>query len=113
MLALFFGAGTNTLQAFTRCFLYLSGVAVSPYDRSFSFTLQTERIQMPVFKSGKGQAPARCEMEYFEIVNVPAGGSPRFERTGTKEKLIVGAGACCVIAGGHRVDAETGTLLTF
>ena len=66
MLALFFGAGTNTLQAFTRCFLYLSGVAVSPYDRSFSFTLQTERIQMPVFKSGKGQAPARCEMEYEE-----------------------------------------------
>ena len=64
---------------------------------------------MPVFRSGKGNAPAWCELEYFDIVEVPAGGSHRFGRIGAKEKLIVGNGACRILAAGEAVDAETGT----
>jgi len=48
-------------------------------------------------------------MEYFDIVDVPEGGSHCFERVGAKEKLIVGNGACRVFVDGDAVDAETGT----
>lgn len=48
---------------------------------------------MPVFKSGTGLAPAWCELEYFEIVDLQSGETHTFERMGRKEKLIVGQGA--------------------
>jgi len=41
---------------------------------------------MPVFKSGKGLAPKWRELEYFEIVELPAGGAHTFERMGRKER---------------------------
>jgi len=61
---------------------------------------------MPVFKSGKGLAPAWCELEYFDIVRLSPGESHAFERVGAKEKLIVGAGVCRLLANGceHRLE---------
>lgn len=66
---------------------------------------------MPVFKSGKNQAPAWCELEWFEIVELPAGGEHRFARDGKKEKLIVGRGSCQVVCAGREVAAERGANL--
>lgn len=61
---------------------------------------------MPVFKSGKGLAPAWCELEYFDIVRLSSGESHAFERIGAKEKLIVGVGVCRLLANGceHRLE---------
>lgn len=49
---------------------------------------------MPVFTSGKGQAPAWCQMQYFDIVELQPGQQHSYERQGKKEKLIVGRGRC-------------------
>jgi len=56
---------------------------------------------MPVFKSSHGLAPFWCEMEYFEILRLRVGTAHAFARTGRKERLIVGQGACTL-----RVDRE-------
>ena len=45
---------------------------------------------MPVFKSGKGLAPKWCEMEFFEIIELPVGEFHKFGRLCEKEKLIIG-----------------------
>ena len=66
---------------------------------------------MPVFQSGRGQAPDWCELEFFDIVELPAGSAHTFERIGDKEKLIVGHGRCRIAAGGDPLDAEEGTVL--
>jgi mannose-6-phosphate isomerase-like protein (cupin superfamily) len=66
---------------------------------------------MPVFKSGPGQAPAWCEMQYFEIVDLPAGAQHRFVRSGQKEKLIVGKGSGRIAFAGQVVNAQAGTNL--
>lgn len=66
---------------------------------------------MPVFKSGKGQAPAWCEMQYFDIVELAPGATHRYERLGKKEKLIVGKGNCLIALGAEQVQAETKTNL--
>ncbi len=66
---------------------------------------------MPVFKSGKGQAPAWCEMESFDIAEVPVGGTHCFERQSAREKLIVGKGRCLIACGGEQVHAEVRTNL--
>jgi len=66
---------------------------------------------MPVFKSGKGQAPAWCEMQYFDIVELTPGQTHRYERVGVKEKLIVGQGECLITVGDEQVQAETKTNL--
>ena len=61
---------------------------------------------MPVFRSGKGLAPEWCEMEFFDIVDLPAGAAHVFERVAPKEKLIVGKGACRIAFAGQTVEAE-------
>jgi len=66
---------------------------------------------MPVFRSGADQVPKWCELEQFEIVRLPAGGSRSFEHIGKKEKLVIGAGTSRVFDGWREVVAETGTCL--
>ncbi len=61
---------------------------------------------MPVFTSGEGQAPAWCEMQYFDIVEILPGQQHTYERQGKKEKLIVGRGRCRVALAGREVLAE-------
>lgn len=63
---------------------------------------------MPVFKSGRGLAPAWCEMEYFEIVKLSKGTSYSFERIGKKEKLFVGKGRCRIVFAGQIMTANEG-----
>ena len=66
---------------------------------------------MPVFKSGKGLAPKWCELEYFEIMELPVGSTHTFERIGRKEKLIVGKGTCRIAYAGQTTLAEKGANL--
>lgn len=61
---------------------------------------------MPVFTSGEGRAPAWCQMQYFDIVELQPGQQHRYERQGKKEKLIVGRGRCRVALAGREVLAE-------
>jgi mannose-6-phosphate isomerase-like protein (cupin superfamily) len=63
---------------------------------------------MPVFKAGPGQAPEWCELERFDIVEVPVGATCVLEREGKKEKLIVVRGACTVAFDGLSVEAVPG-----
>lgn len=56
---------------------------------------------MPVFKSGRNKAPAWCELEYFEIVQLKPGESHTFYRIGPKERLVVGKGECRI-----RIDGK-------
>ncbi len=63
---------------------------------------------MPVFKSGRGLAPAWCEMQYFEIVKLSHGTSHSFERIGKKEKLFVGEGRCRLVVAGQTMTANEG-----
>ena len=42
---------------------------------------------MPVFTSGPDQAPAWCQMQFFDIVELEPGQTHQYERIGTKEKL--------------------------
>ena len=66
---------------------------------------------MPVFKSGKGLAPAWCEMEYFEIVELPTGATHAFERIGKKEKLIIGKGQCRIAFACQTITVDEGANL--
>ena len=66
---------------------------------------------MPVFRSGEGQAPAWCELEYFEIVTLAPGETHSFARRGPREKLIVGGGACRIAFDGRSMDATARTNL--
>lgn len=62
---------------------------------------------MPVFRSGPGQAPAWCELEYFEILRLPPGESRDLSWRGKKEKLFVGQGRCVLeIAGSEHFLIE-------
>jgi mannose-6-phosphate isomerase-like protein (cupin superfamily) len=66
---------------------------------------------MPVFQSGKGLAPAWCELQQFDIVELDVGRTHAFERAGKKEKLIVGAGHVRLSVAGQEVDAAEGANL--
>ncbi|MDP6380251.1 MAG: hypothetical protein QF662_02800 [Phycisphaerae bacterium] len=66
---------------------------------------------MPAFKSGKGLAPDWCELECFDIVELPKGASHTFERVGRVEKIIVGKGSCRIAFAGQAVDVEEGANL--
>jgi mannose-6-phosphate isomerase-like protein (cupin superfamily) len=55
-------------------------------------------------------APAWCEMEYFEIVELPAGGSHTFDRFGRKEKLFVGKGQCRLAFADQTMMANEGAV---
>ena len=66
---------------------------------------------MPVFRSGSGLAPAWCELEQFDIVELLPGESYAFERVGQKQKLIVGKGRCRIAVNGVSVTADEGANL--
>jgi hypothetical protein len=66
---------------------------------------------MPVFGSGKGLAPDWCELEYFEIVELPVGSRHEFARVGKKENLIVVKRTCLIAFCGGQIDASEGTNL--
>ena len=66
---------------------------------------------MPDFRSGYGLAPAWCELERFDIVELLPGESHTFERAGQKEKLIVGKGRCRIAMDGNIVIADEGANL--
>ena len=66
---------------------------------------------MPVFRSGAGLAPDWCEMQFFEIVELPAGATHDFEWIGPKEKLIVAEGECRIAHGDLMAEAMARTNL--
>ncbi len=66
---------------------------------------------MPVSKSGIGPAPKWCEMETSDIIALRRGESHTYERTGRREKLIVGAGKCRIAYEGRTITAEEGANL--
>ena len=51
---------------------------------------------IPIFKSGRGLAPAWCDLEYFDIVTLMPGQTHTYHRVGIKERLLVGKGRCTV-----------------
>jgi len=66
---------------------------------------------VPVFRSGPGLAPDWCELEYFEIVRLPAGSRHTFARRGGKEKLIVAGGGCLIAFSGNAATHHEGANL--
>ncbi|MCC7262895.1 MAG: hypothetical protein IT369_10270 [Candidatus Latescibacteria bacterium] len=66
---------------------------------------------MPVFTSGKGQAPPWCQMQYFDIVELAPGQEHRYTREGSREKLIVGRGCCRITTGASQVTGGEKTQL--
>jgi len=66
---------------------------------------------MPVFRSGQGQAPDWCEMEYFDIVKLLPTDDHTFQRMGKKEKLVVAAGECRLVFAGEKMRAREGAML--
>lgn len=55
---------------------------------------------MPVFTSGKHQAPSWCEMEQFEFIELQPGESRQLSREGAKEEILVCSGAVTAVSGG-------------
>ena len=53
---------------------------------------------MPVFKSGKGGAPAWCEMEDFEFIRLADGESRKLTRRAKKEQLLICRGRVVITA---------------
>jgi mannose-6-phosphate isomerase-like protein (cupin superfamily) len=66
---------------------------------------------MPVFKSELNEAPAWCEMRFFEIVELHAGAKHSFERSYPREKLIVGEGRVQIAFDGKMMVADEGANL--
>ena len=64
---------------------------------------------MPVFRSGPDQAPAWCELRFFDIVRLAPGQTHHFARVAPREKLIVGRGACRVRIGATEHEAPERT----
>lgn len=67
---------------------------------------------MPIFRSGKGQAPAWCELESFELMELPAGEAREFVRAARKEEWVVCRGrvvgelgrVACTLPEGGKLD---------
>jgi mannose-6-phosphate isomerase-like protein (cupin superfamily) len=66
---------------------------------------------MPVFRSGKGEAPGWCEMEYFDIVRLGAHETHRYSRLGIKERLFIGSGEGLFLFGDEKRPVKTGDYL--
>ncbi|HOX39176.1 MAG TPA: hypothetical protein PL033_14420 [Candidatus Brocadiia bacterium] len=66
---------------------------------------------MPVFKSGQDCAPQWCELEDFDIIELPPGGKAKFSRVALREKLIVTSGTCDLTFGNKTVRAKKGDCL--
>ena len=54
---------------------------------------------MPVFRSGKGNAPAWCEIEDFELIELKPGETKELPRAGKKEEIIVCEGLVSAVSG--------------
>jgi len=67
---------------------------------------------MPVFKNGRGNAPAWCEMTDFEIRTLRANETVILHRFGDKEKLFICEGSCEVERDGKKVLAGVGDILS-
>jgi mannose-6-phosphate isomerase-like protein (cupin superfamily) len=63
---------------------------------------------MPVFRSGRGQAPPWCEMTQFELVELGTVSRFSFAREAPREKFIVTRGQCLVTARGTELPAGEG-----
>jgi mannose-6-phosphate isomerase-like protein (cupin superfamily) len=61
---------------------------------------------MPVLKHRKDPMPSWCELEHFDIVELPTGATHTFQRIGRKEKLIVGKGQCQIALAGRILTVE-------
>jgi len=66
---------------------------------------------MPVFKSGKELSTAWCEMEFFEIIKLPAGAKHTFARIGQREKLVIEKGVCAIQHGDMVTEGREGANL--
>ncbi|MCH2666616.1 MAG: cupin domain-containing protein [Deinococcales bacterium] len=64
---------------------------------------------MPILKNGEGQAPAWCEMEYYELVTLEPDTKRDFSRRSPSEKIIVVDGHCEISFGGAVLTGEYGT----
>ncbi len=64
---------------------------------------------MPLFQSGPGQAPAWCELEFFEMISLKPGERYQSVRVTEKEKLIVIGGKCRIVVGDRSLLAEEGS----
>ena len=67
---------------------------------------------MPVFRSGQGRAPAWCEMEDFELIDLEAGEEIELQRSGKKEELIVSRGILQAVLGDVVVHLTEGGKLS-
>jgi mannose-6-phosphate isomerase-like protein (cupin superfamily) len=66
---------------------------------------------MPRFGSGPGQAPAWCELEQFDIVDLAPGETHRFDRRGSRELIIVADGDCRLAAGDAITVGRRGVMM--
>ena len=53
-----------------------------------------------------------CQLEHFDVINIGIGGKHVFDRTSSKEKLIVIEGRCVVGTGYRENNASTGDKFT-
>ncbi|WNQ13981.1 hypothetical protein MJA45_13470 [Paenibacillus aurantius] len=63
---------------------------------------------MPLIRGGVGQMPAWCELESFEIIRLPDGGSRKLQRMGRKERIVIGWGSTVVSSGEEQVNVCRG-----
>jgi mannose-6-phosphate isomerase-like protein (cupin superfamily) len=66
---------------------------------------------MPVLKKRTKAMPTWCELEYFDIIELPSGATYTLPRAGQKQKLIVGKGRCRLALDGESKLVETGANL--
>ncbi len=63
---------------------------------------------MPLFRSGMGEAPSWCEVEFFEILALAADGPKSIVRQGRRERLFVVSGSCTLEEGSGCHDMGAG-----
>ncbi len=63
---------------------------------------------MPIFRSGRGEAPSWCEMEYFDMVRLGEGKTHRYVRASEKERIFIGSGDCILSATDIRRNIPAG-----
>ena len=66
---------------------------------------------MPVFREGKGRAPAWCELESFDLLELKEGETRKLRREARQEELIVCRGRVTVSAGGVECSLTAGCTL--
>jgi mannose-6-phosphate isomerase-like protein (cupin superfamily) len=66
---------------------------------------------MPVFGSGPGQAPAWCELEFFEILSCAAGESIELQRVAASEQLVGVTGRFRLASADTEIAGESGSVI--